>query len=213
MALVLVHGAGRSGAAAWPAQLLEGAVALDLSALATARGRAEAVAAAVRPGDVVVAHSLGGVAAALAMPMLATPPAALVLCEPALFDLARGDAAVEAHVAAMDAAHEALPSLSGFWARARPALLGGPFDEGRWEDERALASLLAGTERPWDQGIDAGMLRDVPTVVVTGGWNAEYEAIAAALVRAGARHEVLEGSGHRPQDDARFPAILAAAAG
>lgn len=212
MALVLVHGAGRSGAAAWPAQLLDGAVALDLSALPTARGRAEAVAAAVRPGDVVVAHSLGGVAAALALPMLATPPAALVLCEPALFDLARGDAAVEAHVAAMDAAHEALPSLSGFWARARPALLGEPFDEGRWEDERALATLLTRTERPWGHGIDAGMLRGVPTTVVTGGWNAEYEAIAAALVRAGARHEVLEGSGHRPQDDARFLAILAAAA-
>lgn len=56
------------------------------------------------------------------------------------------------------------------------------------------------------------MLREVPTTVVTGGWNAEYEAIAAALVRAGARDELLEGSGRRTQDDARFPAILAAAA-
>lgn len=90
------------------------AVALDLADLPTAHGRAGAVAAAVRPGDVVVAHSLGGVAAVLAMPMLASPPAALVLCEPALCDLARRDAAVEAHIAAMSAAHEALDALPAF---------------------------------------------------------------------------------------------------
>jgi hypothetical protein len=38
----------------------------------------------------------------------------------------------------------------------------------------------------------------VPTLVVTGGWNDEYEAIASRIV--GARHVTLAGHGHRPQD-------------
>jgi hypothetical protein len=35
-------------------------------------------------------------------------------------------------------------------------------------------------------------------LVVTGGWNDEYEAIASWIV--GARHVTLAGHGHRPQD-------------
>ncbi len=46
------------------------------------------------------------------------------------------------------------------------------------------------------------------TVVVTGGWNDEYEAVAAALAAVGAQHRVLPGARHRPQDTAEFDAVL-----
>jgi hypothetical protein len=49
------------------------------------------------------------------------------------------------------------------------------------------------------------MLEEIPTLVVTGGWNAEYELIAARLVEAvGAEHHVRPGTAHRPQDDPGF---------
>ncbi|ERG63416.1 MULTISPECIES: hypothetical protein [Agrococcus] len=36
--------------------------------------------------------------------------------------------------------------------------------------------------------------------MLTGGWNAEYEEVAAALVELGAAHEVLVGHGHAVAD-------------
>jgi hypothetical protein len=57
-------------------------------------------------------------------------------------------------------------------------------------------------------GIEAAAITGLPTLVVTGGWNAEYEAIAQALAAAGAEHRVLEGAGHRPQDLPDFARLL-----
>lgn len=61
---------------------------------------------------------------------------------------------------------------------------------------------------PWGFGIAAADIALTRTIVVTGGWNDEYEAIAAALVAAGAEHHVLTGARHRPQDLPCFDAVL-----
>lgn len=53
------------------------------------------------------------------------------------------------------------------------------------------------------------MFAKVPTLVVTGGWNDEYEAIAERLARSGAERVELSGSKHRPQDHPGFESALA----
>lgn len=217
MAVVLVHGAGRSGPSAWPGIARPDAVALELSMLPSLAAQARAVAAATGPGDVLVAHSLGAVPALLALPLLAGPPRAVLLSEPALYDLVRGDAAIEAHIAAVEAARAAHRSdgAEAFWRLARPIFGGGPFDPAGWAAERAGAERLATIESPWGHGLDQEAVRaalgGVPTTVATGGWSAEYEAIGTALSLLGARHVVLEGTHHRPHDDPRFAALVDAA--
>lgn len=48
------------------------------------------------------------------------------------------------------------------------------------------------------------MVASIPTLVVTGGWNDEYETIAGVLVAHGASHHLLRGHQHRPQDAPGF---------
>lgn len=52
------------------------------------------------------------------------------------------------------------------------------------------------------------MIEGVRTLVIAGGWNAEYEAIAAALVTHGATHQQLVGNEHRPQNHPDFEAAV-----
>lgn len=206
--LVLVHGAGPAGAAAWRRSWFEGAHALDLSLTRDVRERAEIVAAATTDASVVVAHSHGAVPAVLALAI--APPRHLLLVEPALYDVARGHPAIEAHVDGMHRAQRALADdgVEGFWRIVRPLMFGGPFDAARWDAERATATWFAGVQVPWGHGIAADDVRGVPTTVVTGAWNAEYDAIADALGGAGADHVVLPGAAHRPHDLEAFAAVL-----
>jgi hypothetical protein len=76
--------------------------------------------------------------------------------------------------------------------------------------DREVAAHLASLEPPWGHGIDASVFADVPTLVVTGGWNDEYEAIASRLANEGAEHVRLPGTGHRPQDHPGFEAAVTA---
>ncbi|WP_223625115.1 hypothetical protein [Microbacterium sp. EST19A] len=64
----------------------------------------------------------------------------------------------------------------------------------RGEDAWATINL------PWGHGVRDRMLDGIPTLVVTGGWNAEHERIAAILDARGAQHVVIDGAAHRPQD-------------
>lgn len=61
---------------------------------------------------------------------------------------------------------------------------------------------------PWNYVYDASFITAVPTLVITGGWNALYEEVAAALVEAGARRAVLAGYEHRPQDPEQASRLL-----
>ncbi|QAY69631.1 alpha/beta hydrolase [Xylanimonas protaetiae] len=208
---VFVHGAGRSGREAWPRQSDDDAVFLDLTTVSTMEEKVDVVAAAVpSQGCTVVAHSAGAVPVLLAVKAGAAMPHALVLLEPALYDVARGAAPVEAHIATMSTAREraAQGDLLGFWTIVRPLMFGGPFDVDQWPAERATAEHIAAVEPPWGHGLAASDIDGTPTVVVTGAWNEEYEAIAAALAWRGARHAQMPGHGHRPQDHPDFGQLL-----
>ncbi|WP_448257165.1 hypothetical protein [Microbacterium aurum] len=52
------------------------------------------------------------------------------------------------------------------------------------------------------------MLSGIPALVITGGWNAEYERIAASLAEAGVDHRVIPTRDHRPQDDPAFAGLV-----
>jgi pimeloyl-ACP methyl ester carboxylesterase len=208
---VFVHGSGRRGIEAWPEmdastgeflRLTQGlSIADQVSAL---RSRCE------RRRVIVFAHSIGAIPAVIAARDLDL--AALVLIEPALYDIARGDAAVERHIGIVTEARSVAEAgdLPGFWAMMRPLMFGGPFDGALWDEERALAARWACTNLPWGHGARAQMVDGIPTLVVTGGWNDEYEQIARVLRDRGARHEIVPGHGHRPQDSSRFTDVVGA---
>jgi pimeloyl-ACP methyl ester carboxylesterase len=210
--LVLVHGAGqRSGAAAWPSVRRPDALMLDLAGCRSVEARAGMVAAAVDEGSVLVAHSHGAVVAALALPVVRERLRALVLVEPALYDVARGHPAIERHIAVVEGARRAHEThgLEGYWRTVRPLMFGGDLDDTLWPDEQGIAARFFAVEPPWGLDVAAADIARTPTIVVTGDWNAEYEAIAAALVAEGAEHRVLAGAQHRPQDLPGFDAVLA----
>ena len=134
-----------------------------------------------------------------------------MLVEPALYDIARGHEALERHIAIVSEARSQAHAgdLRSFWAILRPLMFGGPFDADTWDDERAVAQHWSTTSLPWGHGVRPAMLKGIPTLVVTGGWNAEYERIAERLTSDGATHTVLEGFAHRPQDAPGFAAAAA----
>lgn len=205
-----VHGAGRAGREAWPAQSDDAAVFADHSAATAASDKAALLREQCPSRDVVlVAHSLGAVPAALGLDV--TSLSYVVLVEPALYDVARGDVAVEAHVSAMTTARESADAgdLFGYWQVVAPLMFGRPATDESWEEDEPLATRFAAVDPPWGHGIDATVFDAVPTLVVTGGWNDEYEAIAACLAEAGASHVHLTGHRHRPQDHVDFEALVA----
>lgn len=205
-----VHGAGRAGREAWPAQPDDGALFADHSAAAAASDKAALLREQCPSRDVVlVAHSLGAVPAALGLDV--TSLSYVVLLEPALYDVARGHGAAEAHIAAMTAAREYADAgdLFGYWQVVAPLMFGRPASKRTWEEDEQLATRFAAVEPPWGHGIHATVFGAVPTLVVTGAWNDEYEAIAECLVQAGAAHVHLTGHRHRPQDHVDFEALVA----
>lgn len=154
----------------------------------------------------VIAHSAGAIPAVLAVAQDPMSVVALVLVEPALYDIARGTPPIERHIDAMTSARRRADTgdLFGFWSVVRPIMFGGPADPASWASEREVASRLASFELPWGHDVTAHMVARTQTLVITGGWNDEYEAVASALVDAGASHVQLIGNEHRPQDHPDF---------
>lgn len=87
-------------------------------------------------------------------------------------------------------------------------MFGGPFAPDLWDAEAAIAARMYALADPWGHGVTSSEITRTPTLVVTGGWNDEYEAIATALVRAGADHRSLVGANHRPHDLEAFGPLL-----
>ncbi len=208
---VYIHGAGRRGASAWPGLAHEHGDFLSFAPGSSIGEQTEVLVhnGAGRPGF-LFAHSIGAVPAVLAAATDRLDLSGLVLVEPALYDIARGDAVIERHVAAVTEARTqaAGGNLRGFWGILRPLMFGGSFDEALWPEERSIADHWSTTNVPWGHGVRAEMLDGIPTLIVTGGWNEEYEHIAALLAARGAEHVVLAGAEHRPQDVPTFSAVV-----
>lgn len=207
-----MHGAGRAGREAWPEQASEGAVFADHAPCSRMPDKARLVVGQCPAEDVVVvAHSLGAVPAALAYSAGSISASHVVLLEPALYDLARCHHAIERHVVAMTEAREHVEQgdLFGYWKIVGPIMFGREATLECWQEDRDLAQRFADLDPPWGHGIEGSVFSAVPTLVVTGDWNDEYEAIAAQLTRAGAAHVTLPGFRHRPQDHPGFEPVLA----
>ncbi len=210
---VYVHGSGRTGRDAWPLASLDDAACVDFPTSLSLEQRIVELSAITPPEATVIAHSAGAIPAILATARGRIDVSALVLVEPALYDIARGVPAVEHHIEAMTSARQSADGddLLGFWSIVRPMMFGAPADAASWNSERKLAAHFASIELPWGHDVSADMVTGVPTHVITGGWNDEYEAIAAALVTAGASHAQLIGNEHRPQDHPDFERMLCSA--
>lgn len=159
---------------------------------------------------IVIAHSAGAVPAVLAIMQSRISVARLVLLEPALYDIARGVSAIEKHIGTMTEARNRADEgdLFGFWSLVRPMMFGGPPDTKKWATERETADRFATMEPPWGHGVTADMVATLPTLVITGAWNDEYEAIAEVLAANGAIHRQLIGHQHRPQDHPDFEVLV-----
>lgn len=207
-----VHGAGRSGKEAWPKQAEKAAVFADHGMAHSIDEKAALVRRqAPQAPCSVVAHSLGAVATVLAMKKHGLCPSQLVLVEPALYDLARGNAAIEAHIEPMTRARAKADAgdLFGYWQIVKPMMFSKAATRDAWLEDEEFASRFAVLDPPWGHHIDATFAHSVPTLVLTGGWNEEYEAIASVLSQAGASTVVLHGAGHRVQDHPDFAAVVA----
>ena len=217
---VFVHGSGRSGAAAWPAQVAEVDLRswscrfVDLTGRYGPDEQRDAVLAAVDRAGHVVAHSAGAVPAMRAAAAAPDAVRSLVLLEPAAFSAARGGPRVEEHVRAVSAVFSdaADPRVrDGEFAVRFLTALGAPgaaiADPGD-PSLRSMGRRLRRSTPPWEVPLAADVVTRVPSLVVTGGWSALYEEVADALATSGARRLVLPGYGHRVQDHPGLNAAL-----
>lgn len=214
---LFLHGAGRSGTAAWPHQVALGCdewTFLDRDEAGDDPQRdAQRIVDVVPHGEecVVVAHSYGANAAVLASQRCPELVRGLVLFEPACFDLARGWANVEAEIARMAPVFMAAtdPSVTDLEFSALFAATSGLAVPSLAAGELALqAARLRTLASPWNTGIDPSLGVPVRCVVVTSASSALYEDVAEALVVLGAQHLILPGSGHRPQDGVDVTALI-----
>ncbi|MBB5744032.1 hypothetical protein HD600_002529 [Microbacterium ginsengiterrae] len=203
---LFLHGAGRKGIAAWPTVDATSGTFLAFPPSSDIVRRTQQVITAMEGGPTTIyAHSIGAIPTVLAA-RAARTTVSLVLVEPALYDITRGESPIERHISAVTESRDqaAAGNLHGAWAILRPLMFGGPLDEDRWADEEQIAAHWTSTDVPWGHGVREAALDGIRTLVVTGGWNDEYELIAGRLADRGAEHVVIAGHGHRPQDHPHF---------
>ncbi len=216
--VVFVHGSGRAGRDAWPLQaathpdahfvVLPGFAPGEEPVLGIAAA-VESIRSAVGESAIVVASSFGAIPVARLAAEHAGV-AGLVLAEPALYSIARGEPAVEALITRMDPvyARGGSGSVAEFWAEAMTTLTGQPTPIPTDSADLDRASRFLAQGAPWNYEIDVLALARIPMLVITGGWNQEYEEIAAVLAHHGAERLLLEGHGHRVADHPDFsPAV------
>lgn len=203
----------RCAAEAWPGAPREDIAFSDLTGAVTIADKNDApssVAANASEPTTLIAQPADAIPAVLAIAQGGVAVSNLVLVEPALYDIARGNPAIESHIATMSGARGWADSgdLFAFWSIVRPLMFGGSANVNTGADERSLAENFASVTLPWGHGVSAATIEQVPALVVTGAWNDECEAIAAKLVvHCGVLHQ-LAGRRHRPHDHPGFEKLL-----
>ena len=208
---VFAHGSGRAGVNAWPqqAELTTDAAFLtfpgygqDLPVATNIDAWVHCILDACTEPSHVVASSYGGIAAILAAAARPDLIRRLILFEPAAYSLARGRTNVEARIDRMSPIMDSAPHLSAsdYFVKFIGALTDAEPPPPQTDAEMTAAERLRLLAPPWNQSLPTQVFRDVPTLVVTGGWNQEYEEIAEAIALLGGEHRQLHGHEHRVAD-------------
>jgi pimeloyl-ACP methyl ester carboxylesterase len=158
--------------------------------------QAEAIAQMLQPGDHLVGHSYGGVISLLAAAQ-ADGLRSLTVNEPPAFGVARGNPAVEEFLARMrEAPDEPLEYLAYFLPLVGSSLkVSDPMPPALEAGTRAAMAERSPHEAeiPLDELASASF----PKLVVTGGHNPVFDAVADVLEqRLGAQRAVVAGAGH-----------------
>ncbi|MGB8383036.1 MAG: alpha/beta hydrolase [Dermatophilaceae bacterium] len=204
--LVFAHGTGRAGPAAWPEQtkLPVDCAFVTLPGYGDDSPRrtnmdawVDTLYAASQQPVHLIAYSYGAIPAVLAAGQAPGWCRSLLLFEPATYSLARGRRSVEAHIQRLSPVlHDAASiDTATFWARYLTALTGSPAPLALTSQERVTAERFRLLTPPWSHQLPPAVFATVPTLVVSGDWNAEYEEVAEALVTLGAHHRILRGCG------------------
>ncbi len=225
--LVLVHGSVMGGRPTWSAQralndrfdvvVLERPGFPPNPPVARVDFDEDAVLVAGELGDGahLVGHSYGGVVCLLAAALRPDAVRSLTVIEPPATRVARGNPTADEFTRLGVEWWETGPRddpeafLRGFLG-----YIGSPFDPPSPlppELEQGARTLIA--ERgPWEAEIplDALAAASFPTLVVSGGHHAAFDAVCDVLVeRLGAEHRVLPGYGHAAQRHPAFNDVLA----
>jgi pimeloyl-ACP methyl ester carboxylesterase len=167
------------------------------------------------PGSHIVGHSAGGVVALLAAVRAPELIGSLTVVEPPAMDVARGTPVVDTFISdgvkwwTNGPRDDPEAFLRGFLRFVGsdydpPSPLPPPLEQG--------ARALIGERRQWDARIPLGMLAAAPfpTLVVSGGHHAAFDAVCDVLVeRLAAERLVLPGYGHTAQRHPEFNERLA----
>lgn len=206
--VVLVHGSVGNGSATWDSlRPLAGRYTLVIPDRpgyppnppvdrADFEPQAEAIAELLQPGDHLVGHSYGGVISLLAAAQ-ADGLRSLTVNEPPAFGVARGNPAVEEFLAKMrDAPGEPREYLAYFLPLVGSSLklsdpLPAPLEAG------ARAAMVERSPHEAEIPLDELAVAQFPKLVVTGGHNPVFDAVADVLEqRLGAQRAVVPGAGH-----------------
>ena len=165
--------------------------------------QADELAELIEPGSHLVGHSYGGVISLITAGRIGHRLRSLTVVEPPAFGLVRGNPAAEAIVAELVRIDEAdgdpRTQLVAFMrAVGSTTEIPDPLPPGGEQ----LVQAGNAQRPPWEARFDFPAIRaaGMPVLVITGGHNDAYEAIADVLQRElSAEHAVLPGRGHSVQ--------------
>lgn len=158
----------------------------------------------------IVGHSYGGIAACLAAAQAGLRATSLVLFEPACMTIALDRPVTKALLSRLIPTLDKALNKGLSDAELAVCMFGtGGLKANPADPNLARVGANFRSWGPmWAYPIDVTVFGRVPTLVVTGGWNDSYEEIAGAIAETGARHIVLTGFGHRPQDHPKANALI-----
>lgn len=170
---------------------------------------ARAVLAECGSGSHVVAHSYGGLAALQAAEIDSPRILSLTLLEPVAFGMVRGDDAVEGYVAALSVMERAASMSADDYLVALMTAMGVPdVPVPASESELLEAERWRLLRPPWDAPCTAAGVSQVPTLLVSGGWNPAQTVVDEHLALFGAERLTIAGAGHMLQFDSSINGVI-----
>jgi pimeloyl-ACP methyl ester carboxylesterase len=215
---VLVHGGGNGGAANFQQQKLladrwvlllpdrqgHGKTPMPADGVRDFEKDAPLIADLLGDGAHLLGHSYGGVVALLAAALRPDAVLSLTLVEPAAFQVAAGNAEVDAFAATVRDLWANPPEPEVFLRRFFEVNgIPAPLPSSMPPPMLAAAKAMLNIRGPWEAVIPVERLRaaSFPKLIISGGHKDGFEAIADTLSdKIGAERLVLRGMGHSVQE-------------